>query len=140
MKRKKVIKQKGSKTHGYGSKKKHRGAGSRGGRGMAGVTKHRKFWIMKNRPGHLGKRGFKTLTQRKITPAKPKTINLRDIERLVKTKGSDSKEIDITKLGYEKVLSTGTLNKKLTIKAHSFSEVAKQKIEKAGGKTLVIGE
>ena len=36
---KKVRKFRGSHTHGYGSKKKHRGAGSRGGRGMAGSGK-----------------------------------------------------------------------------------------------------
>ena len=139
MKRKKTIKKRGSKTHGYGSKKKHRGAGSRGGRGMAGVAKHRKFWIMKNMPGHLGKRGFKTLTQRKITPAKLKTINIRDLEKLAKD-SKDSKELDITRLGYSKVLSAGGLKKKLTIKAYAFSEAAKQKIKKAGGKAVVIGE
>ena len=37
--RKKVVKQRGSHTHGWGSKKKHRGAGNRGGRGMAGSGK-----------------------------------------------------------------------------------------------------
>ena len=31
-KKKKVTKQRGHKTHGWGSKKKHRGAGNRGGR------------------------------------------------------------------------------------------------------------
>ena len=32
---KRVRKLRGSKTHGWGSKKKHRGGGSRGGRGMS---------------------------------------------------------------------------------------------------------
>jgi len=138
MKQKKVVKKRGSKTHGYGSKKKHRGAGSRGGRGMAGVTKHRKFWVMKNAPDHLGKRGFKTLTQRKIASAGPKTraINLRDIERLAK----GIKEVDLAKLGYDKVLSTGTLKRSLTIKAASFSEAAKEKIKKAGGRAVITAQ
>ena len=37
-----------------------------------------------------------------------------------------------------KVLGTGTLKKKLTVKAKSFSESAKQKIEAAGGKAEVV--
>ena len=37
-----------------------------------------------------------------------------------------------------KVLSNGTLTKKLTVKAAAFSESAKEKIEQAGGKAEVI--
>ena len=37
-----------------------------------------------------------------------------------------------------KVLSNGSLTKKLTVKAASFSESAKEKIEQAGGKAEVI--
>ena len=37
-----------------------------------------------------------------------------------------------------KVLGNGKLNKKLTVKADKFSSIAKEKIEKAGGKAEVI--
>ena len=37
-----------------------------------------------------------------------------------------------------KVLGNGTLEKKLTVKAHKFSEKAKAEIEKLGGKAEVI--
>lgn len=37
-----------------------------------------------------------------------------------------------------KVLANGKLDKSLTVKAHKFSEAAKQEIEKAGGKVEVI--
>ena len=37
-----------------------------------------------------------------------------------------------------KVLANGTLTKKVTVKAASFSESAKEKIEQAGGKAEVI--
>ena len=37
-----------------------------------------------------------------------------------------------------KVLGSGDLNKKLTIKANGFSKTAREKIEKAGGKAEVI--
>ena len=39
IRRKKVNKYRGSQTHGSGAKKKRRGAGNRGGRGMAGPGK-----------------------------------------------------------------------------------------------------
>ncbi len=130
--RKKVVKKRGSKTHGYGSKKKHRGAGSRGGRGMAGVAKHMKVWLKKNDPGHLGKRGFKTLAQRKIISGTGRAINLRDVEKLA----NGNREIDLEKIGYGKVLATGSLKKPLTVKALAFSSAARQKIEKTGGRAI----
>jgi len=136
MKRKKIVRKRGSKTHGYGSKKKHRGAGSRGGRGMAGSAKHMKFRIMKTDPEHFGKRGFKTLACRKITASKPKAMNLRDIERLA----GGNKEFDAGKAGFEKILGSGAPKKPMTIKAHAFSDKAKQKIEESGGKALAIEE
>ena len=37
-----------------------------------------------------------------------------------------------------KVLSNGTLTKKITVKAAAFSETAKEKIEQAGGKAEVV--
>ena len=37
-----------------------------------------------------------------------------------------------------KVLSNGTLTKKITVKAAAFSESAKEKIEQAGGKDEVV--
>ena len=37
-----------------------------------------------------------------------------------------------------KVLGNGTLTKKLNVKAHKFSSVAKEQIEKLGGKAEVI--
>ena len=39
-----------------------------------------------------------------------------------------------------KVLGDGVINKKLTVRAHSFSGSAKEKIEKAGGKAELIVE
>jgi large subunit ribosomal protein L15 len=37
-----------------------------------------------------------------------------------------------------KILGNGTLNKKLTVKAHKFSATAKEAIENAGGQTEVV--
>lgn len=129
MKRKKVEKMRGSKTHGYGSKKKHRGKGSKGGKGYAGLSKHKKFFMLKYEPEHFGKRGSKSKTRKKI-----KSINLRDLEKIAKGK----KEINVKELGYDKVLGSGKLKRALTIKATYFSKKAIQKIEKVKGKVVKI--
>ena len=130
-KRKKVVRMRGSKTHGYGSKKKHRGKGSQGGKGNAGQFKHKKTFF--KRWGKEKQPRFKSLEQRDIR-TKDKAINLGDLLKL-----TDKIEIDASEFGYGKVLSEGVLKKPVTIKAKSFSERAKAKIEAAGGKAVVEG-
>ncbi|NPA38689.1 MAG: 50S ribosomal protein L15 [Candidatus Nanohaloarchaeota archaeon] len=58
--KKKVVKKRGSRTYGYGSPKKHRGKGSKGGKGKAGVGKKAGHKAIKLREmGYgLGKYGF----------------------------------------------------------------------------------
>lgn len=127
-KRKKITKQRGKKWHGYGSKKKHRGAGSRGGRGKAGMFKHKKILAIKT--GHqFGKRGFKIPEKKRI-----KVINLRDLDKLTGKLGKT--EIDLKQLGYQKVVSHGKLTKPITVKVEKITERAKNKIEEVGGKVI----
>lgn len=118
-------------THGYGSKKKHRGAGNRGGRGMAGTGKRadqKKSLILKKYgKEYFGKHGFKRPLK---LMKKGKTINLNIIN--LKTKEGDT--FDATK--YDKVLGSGNLDKKIKIKANSFSKNALEKIKKSGSETI----
>ena len=58
-KTKKIRKQRGSRSVGGGCTKKRRGAGHRGGRGLAGGNKHHWTWMVINDPKHFGKYGFK---------------------------------------------------------------------------------
>jgi len=129
----KSTKQRGNRTHGYGSQKKHRGGGSRGGRGMAGTKRQKKTWMLKYKPDHLGKRGFKSLAHRKLIKGKM-SVNVRDLERLA----AGNKELDLTKLGYDKVLGGGSIGIAINVKADYFTESAKLKIEKAKGKVIVV--
>jgi len=129
--RKKSRRMRGSKTHGWGAKKKHRGAGSQGGRGQAGMLKHKKSWMIMNEPNHFGERGFKVPLEVK---SKVKAITLKDLDVLAKKLNKN--EIDISELGFDKVLSNGKLTQPLTIKAKKFVDKAKQKIEDAGGKAI----
>ncbi|MEM5812114.1 MAG: uL15m family ribosomal protein [Candidatus Aenigmatarchaeota archaeon] len=128
-KRKKVIKMRGSKTHGYGSKKKHRGGGSKGGRGKSGRFKHKKTFF--KRWGYEKEPRFKSLKERKIVPEE-RAINIGDLIRL-----ADKSEIDASEFGYQKVLGKGVVSKPVIVKANSFSEKAKEKIEAAGGKAIL---
>lgn len=129
----------GERTCGYGFKKKHRGKGSKGGKGMAGTGKRagqKHTWVLKNFPeGYFGKKGFKT---EKNTGLRFMAINLDDIQEnfdelikrgLGKKNGS---EIELNLKGF-KILSRGKLNEKFKIHASAFSEKAKEKIEESKG-------
>ncbi len=127
MARKKVVKQRGHRTHGWGSPKKHRGKGSRGGAGMAGSKKHRKTYMLKYDREHIGKHGFTSKIKKSV-----RSINLREAVKIA----GKSKKIDLTALGYDKLLGTGDIKAALEIKVDYFSAGAKKKVEAAGGKIV----
>lgn len=144
-KRSKNSRQRGSWTHGWGSKKKHRGAGHRGGRGKAGTGKRgdaNKPRIWKNKR-YFGKFGFKAGSPK----VEIKAVNLayinNNINSLVNKKLAEFKDgvyvVDISKLGYDKLLSKGLINKKFRVICSSASKGAKEKVEAAGG-SLVMPE
>ena len=90
---------------------------------------------------------FRRLPKRGFSNAKFKTtyavINLSDLNRFdngAEVTPEILKEMGLVKnqLDGIKVLGNGTLEKKLTVKAHKFSSVAKEQIEKLGGKAEVI--
>ncbi len=136
---KKVRKQRGSKNHGKGIGAKHaKGAGSRGGRGMAGSGKRadqKKPSIWKD--VYFGKFGFVSKSRTaKIYPINIKTIEdtLETLVRSGKAKQEkDSFTIDLSELGYNKLLSTGNPTKKLIITVAYTTKTAAEKIKAAGG-------
>lgn len=144
-KRKKNSRQRGSHTHGWGSKKKHRGAGNRGGRGMAGSGKRAdtiKPSLWKER--YFGKRGFvKKGILRGIMQ-----VNIMNIEenfhKLLKdkiiSKEGDTYIFDISKAGYNKLLGNGKVTRKYRIRAEHASKSVVEKIKKAGGEVILDKE
>jgi len=140
---KKYRKFRGHRTYGRGSHKKARGAGNRGGRGMAGLHKHKWSYTVKYDPEHFGKTGFKRPS---AAVKEIKAINLKDLDRraeqLLKEKVAQKEEdkikINVLNLGYQKVLGSGRLTKPLIIEAKIFSKSAIKKIEKVGGKAIKI--
>jgi len=132
MARIKTKKFRGSMTHGRG-KKAGRGAGKRGGRGNAGLLKHKFMHMIKYMPGHLGRYGFK---RPQSVIKKVKTINVGQLEE----KFPGKKEIDLGKEGYSKLLGGGTINTKLRVNVDSASSKAIEKIKGVGGEVILAGQ
>jgi large subunit ribosomal protein L15 len=116
-------------THGKG-RKGGRGAGLRGGRGNAGLCKHKFMYMMKYMPDHYGRHGFK---RPHSILKENKTINVGELEE----KFPEKKDIDLDKEGFNKLLGGGILNSKLKIKVNSASEKAIEKIEGKGGEVIL---
>ena len=135
-KRTKFSKMRGSGTHGGGHMKKRRGAGHRGGVGNAGSgargdSKNQRF-LKEFGKNYFGKRGFNSIKNKKDN-----TISLSYINNNIQNM-EVSKEgvLDLTSLGYDKVLGRGTFNHKIKIKCEAYSQNSKQILEKAGCEIL----
>jgi len=143
-KRKKNSRLRGSHTHGWGAKKKHRGAGNRGGKGMAGTGKKgdaKKPSIWGNTK-YFGKYGFKKHGIIKKVNAISLIYFEQKAEKLLAdksiTKEGDTYVIDANKLGFNKILGYAKLTKKFKITADSFSKEAADKIKAAGGEAIEV--
>ena len=116
-------------THGRG-KKGGRGAGLRGGKGNAGLLKHRFMYMTKYMPDHFGRHGFKR------PPSilhKNNTINVGELDE----KFPGKKTIDLTKEGYDKLLGGGNVVSKYKITVAQASEKAIEKIKEKEGEVKI---
>ena len=119
------------KTSGKG----HKGQNARSGGGVRPGFEGGQLPLYRRLP----KRGFSNA----LFKTRYATINLSDLNKLedgavitpelLKEMGLVKKQLDGIK-----VLGKGTLEKKVIVKAHKFSEVAQKQIEKLGGKAEVI--
>jgi len=131
----------GSRTCGGGTHKNRRGAGNRGGRGRAGINAHHFVKWYKEMGGPVfGKDGFCHNPQTTVT-----TMDVGAIDQIIPSllaqgiarQDGDAISINAADMGIEKVLGSGRVTKKLNISAQAFSEQAKEKIEKLGGKAEI---
>jgi len=119
----------GTRSWGGGNTKNRRGKGGRGGKGNSGPQKARWTFFATNEPDHLGRHGFVRPVAKKSLP----TIDLNDLQRMI-DKGDLKKSGNRYEHSFEgKILGSGELSSPVLVKAKSFSEKAKLKIEKAGG-------
>ncbi len=144
-KRSKKSRYRGSQTHGGGAKKKRRGAGNRGGRGMAGSGKRadsKKPSIWKE--DYFGKHGFTSKSRRQ----KDIAVNINLLEEMVPqltAKGIASKQkdmivVDLGKAGYTKLLGDGEARAKMRITVLCASKRAIEKVARAGGEVIVTAK
>jgi len=117
---------------------KYSGRGAKGAKSISGYSRMRGF-EGGQMPLHrrLPKRGFTNIFRTEYA-----IVNL---SRLNELEGDSFDPLKLTELGVIhklkdglKVLGTGDLTRKITIRAHMFSASAKQKIEAAGGTAEVI--
>lgn len=139
--RRRTEKYRGGRTHGRG-KKGGRGAGLRGGKGNAGLHKHKYIYTVKYDPYHFGRYGFKrhpSLQTHKVT------INVGQVqEELPKflEYGVAKREekdlvLDLTQTEIGKLLGGGNIKTPLTIRVLEATDTAKEKVEAAGGKVVL---
>jgi len=137
----KVRKQRGSRTHGYGQIGQHRCRGGRGGTGKAGLDKHKWTYVLKYDPTYWEKKGFVSI---RTLGKKVSVINVGKLDDLVDKLDSEKKLqmkekkifLDLESLGYDKLLGTGEIIKAMLVKVASYSEAASRKLEEAGGQIL----
>jgi large subunit ribosomal protein L15 len=117
---------------GFGQIGQHRHSGQQGGHGNAGLHKHKWSWMIINEPDHFGKRQYTVPGAHKPS----KWLNVGELEAML-TKTSDGPvSLDLTSMGVEKLLGSGTVKHAFNIKVESFTERAKTKLEEAGGKIV----
>eukprot|EP01038_Epipyxis_sp_PR26KG_P004411 gene4411-6238_t len=137
-------KKRGHVCAGHGRVGKHRT--HPGGRGNAGGQHHHRILMDKYHPGYFGKVGMRRFHLKRNLSFCP-TINIDRLWSLMpegvyeKAKSGTSElapVLDVTKLGYFKVLGKGNLpDIPLVVKAKYFSKDAEKKIKAAGGAVLL---
>jgi large subunit ribosomal protein L15 len=119
---------------------KFSGRGAKGARSISGYSLMRGF-EGGQMPLHrrLPKRGFTNIFREEWC-----VVNLARLEKLEGDSFDPEKLIElgvVSKLEKGlKILASGTLTRKITVKAHAFSEEAKKKIEAAGGAAELIAK
>ena len=133
----KTRKVRGSRTQGWGRIGQHRKTGSRPYRK---ANRHKQGWsyVTTYEPDYFGKHGF---TSRQSKVRSTNVINITKLDALVMQLPAEQEQtIDLTSLGYVKLLGTGRISKPVTVKVQSASKSATEKIQNAGGKILTAAE
>ena len=124
--------------HGSGwgktSGKGHKGQKARSDKGMRVGFEGGQMPLQRRLP----KRGFNNIFAKKVVAVNVGTLNKFEDGAVVDIAALTEKGIVKNSFDSVKILSNGTITKKLTVKASAFSEGAKAKIEAAGGKIEVI--
>jgi len=137
-KRSKRSRIRGRRTCGYGSRKKHRGKGSKGGKGMAGTGKRagqKLTWLQRYMPDYLGKRGF--TSHKKLKRLKrEKVISIEEI--ISKYYSNLENTIDLSEFKVIGKSNRVDLIKGKEIVCKDISKSSKEFLEKNGVKVKIL--
>lgn len=140
-KRKKSSRHRGSHTHGWGAKKKHRGAGHRGGRGKSGTGKkaHQRMpSVWKDHP--FGRHGFVPPTATSMCAVNIDTLNehiLQWLEQKIVAREGNAYVVNLKQLHYDKLLGRGKALYTYKIIVSAASRRAIEKIKHHGGDVIL---
>ena len=112
-------------NRGQRGKKAGRGAGKRGCGGTAGLNKHKVMTRLKYMPGHWGMHGFNRHPGLRVVNS---SINLGSVAEI-----AEGDSIDLTEMGFDKLLGRGSIDRALKITVREASSRALEKVEAAGG-------
>ncbi|UCE96214.1 MAG: uL15 family ribosomal protein [Candidatus Bathyarchaeota archaeon] len=134
----KTRKKRGTRTVGWGRIGQHRKSGQKGQR-KVGRRKHLWTYVLKYEPDYFSKKGFYSPQHKKSN-----IVNVGELEELAlkvsEEKGLEKMNglsyLDLSQLGYDKLLGLGNLTKPFSIKVESYSKLAAKKVEEAGGKLI----
>ena len=129
----KIRKFRGTRTIGYGRIGQHRDSGSKGNRK---VGRHKHLWskVVTQCPNYFGKHGFHSPQKIHL---KENTINLNKLSEITQ---AGQTTINLTEMGYTKLLGTGKITKALKITVPVCSALAAEKIKAAGGQVNTESE
>lgn len=134
----KIRQKRGTRTVGYGRVSQHRKSGQKGYR-RAGRHKHLWSYVLRYEPDYFLKKGFHSPRRKTVS-----AVNVGELEELATKLASETSlsthdgltVLDLTKLGYDKLLGTGSIARPFAIKVTSHSKAAAEKVEAAGGKLI----
>jgi len=132
MSSRKVQRQRANTTHGYGSMKKNRGAGNKGGKGNAGSgkrgdSKKPVFWSNKKK---FGMYGFTSKSRNVVVG-----VNVSELATL-----AEGKKVDLAKHKINKLLGAGVVTEAYEVTVENATQRAIEKIEAAKGKVIVLSD
>ena len=85
-----------------------------------------------NDPDHYGRDPFFIPGARKVE----KWLNVGDLEGIAEQGSEGPISLDLSAMGVEKLLGSGSVKRAFNVKVVSFTERAKTKLEEAGGKIV----
>ena len=133
----KTRKYRGSRHCGWGQIGQHRASGHKGGLGQSGLHKHHFIRMLLTDPKHFG--------HDSTHPPHPNLVrkwaSIRDLDDIFAKFGKQEvgkKLIDLTELGYDKLLGGGQTKNAYVVKVEKFSASAEEKVKQSGGEVQAV--